>query len=230
MNKLIQVILAIIATIFKKKVVVDGKTGKEKPAEDYKPTRKIGLTFDDYKDAAKTLQCDVEAIRAFAKVESRGSGFLPDGRPVILFERHIFNRLLKAKGMSCDDTSICSSKSGGYLGGAREHDRLDKAIAVDKESALQSASWGMFQVMGFNWKVCGYASLRDFIICANRSEKDHLDMFVGFIKSNNKLLTAVRNKDWPTAARIYNGPGYKKNNYDVKLAQAYSEEITRNLV
>lgn len=230
MNKLIQAILAIIATIFKKKVVVDGKTGKEKPAEEYKPTRKIGLTLEDYQDAAKTLQCDVEAIRAFAKVESRGSGFLPDGRPVILFERHIFNRLLKAKGVSCDDTSICSSKSGGYLGGAREHDRLDKAIAVDKESALQSASWGMFQVMGFNWKVCGYASLRDFIICTNRSEKDHLDMFVGFIKSNSKLLTAVRNKDWSAAARIYNGPGYKKNNYDVKLAQAYSEEITRNLV
>lgn len=169
----------------------------------------------------------MEAIKAFAKVESRGSGFLPDGRPVILFERHIFNRLLKAKEMSCNDISICSSKSGGYLGGAREHDRLDKAIAVDKESALQSASWGMFQAMGFNWKVCGYKSLQEFINAAYRSEKDHLDMFVGFIKSNNKLLTAVRNKDWPTAARIYNGPAYKKNNYDVKLAQAYSEELEK---
>lgn len=226
MNKIIEVLLNIVSGIFNKKQTT--KTADQK--QENKTTSKIGLTQEDYIRAANTLNCDVEAIKAFAKVESRGSGFLPDGRPVILFERHIFNRLLKAKGVSCDDTSICSSKSGGYLGGAREHDRLDKAIAVDKESAIQSASWGMFQCMGFNWKLCGYKSLQEFINAAHRSEKDHLDMFVGFIKSNNKLLTAVRNKDWPTAARIYNGPAYKKNNYDVKLAQAYSEEITRNLV
>lgn len=223
MNKIIEALMKIISAIFNKNKKTDvGERKQEK-----KEPSKIGLTQDDYLRAANTLNCDIEEIRAFAKVESRGSGFLPDGRPVILFERHIFNRLLKAKGMSCDDTSICSSKSGGYLGGVREHDRLGKAIAVDKESALQSASWGMFQCMGFNWKVCGYASLQDFINAAHRSEKYHLDMFVGFIKSNNKLLTAVRNKDWPTAARIYNGPGYKKNNYDVKLAQAYSEELEK---
>lgn len=188
---------------------------------------KFGISENDYKNAAASLQCDVEAIKAFAKVESRGSGFLTDGKPVILFERHIFYRLLKEKGISCNDTSICSTRTGGYLGGTGEHDRLKRAVDVDRDSALQSASWGMFQCMGFNWKVCGYKSLQEFINAAYRSEKDHLDMFVGFIKSNNKLLTAVRNKDWPTAARIYNGPGYKKNNYDVKLAQAYSEELEK---
>ena len=223
MNKIIEALVKIISAIFNK----NKKTNVGERKQEKKESSKIGLTQEDYLRAANTLNCDVEAIRAFAKVESRGSGFLPDGRPVILFERHIFNRLLKAKEMSCNDSSICSSKSGGYIGGAREHDRLDKAIAVDKESALQSASWGMFQCMGFNWKVCGYPSLRDFINAANRSEKDHLDMFVGFIKSNNKLLTAVRNKDWSTAARIYNGPAYKKNNYDVKLAQAYSKELEK---
>lgn len=227
MNKIIEVILKIIASFLNKN---KGNNSSDDPVQKEDVIQKIGISEEDYSCAAKTLDCDKAAIKAFAKVESRGSGFLPDGRPVILFERHIFNRLLKAKEMSCNDTSICSSKSGGYLGGAREHDRLDKAIVVDKESALQSASWGMFQCMGFNWKVCGYKSLQEFINAAHRSEKDHLDMFVGFIKSNNKLLTAVRNKDWSAAARIYNGPGYKKNNYDVKLAQAYSEEINRNLV
>lgn len=197
---------------------------KNQPQENPK-RNKFGISDSDYKNAAETLQCDVEAIKAFAKVESRGSGFLTDGKPVILFERHIFYRLLKEKGISCNDTSICSTRTGGYLGGTGEHDRLKRAVDVDRDSALQSASWGMFQCMGFNWKVCGYKSLQEFINAAYRSEKDHLDMFVGFIKSNNKLLTAVRNKDWAVAARIYNGPAYKKNNYDVKLAQAYSEEL-----
>ena len=201
---------------------------KSKPIEKQKP--KFGISEEDYKRAAQTLGCSVETIKAFAKVESRGKGFNDDGTPVILFERHIFNRLLKKKGLSCDDKSICATNAGGYVGGKAEHSRLAKAVLVDRESALQSASWGAFQVMAFNWKACGYESLQSFINAAYRSESDHLDMFVGFIKSNSKLLQAIRNKDWATAARIYNGPGYKKNNYDVKLAQAYSEEITRNLV
>lgn len=232
---IINSIIAILSNAFKSGVISENKSkvgsgDVSVNAISKKEIVKIGLSESDFHRAAAALDCDIEVIKAFARVESRGSGFLPDGRPVILFERHIFNRLLKAKGVSCDDTSICSSRVGGYLGGSREHDRLNKAIAVDRESALQSASWGMFQCMGFNWKVCGYDSLQDFINAAYRSESDHLNMFVGFIKANKTLADAVRNKNWDIAARMYNGPGYKKNEYDVKLAQAYSEEITRNLV
>lgn len=224
MSKLVQTILSVIASFFKrnsiKKQEVSVKPDKNK-------IEKIGLTEENYTKAASSLGCDVEAIKAFAKVESRGSGFLSDGSPVILFERHIFHRLLKQKGISCNDTSICSTRTGGYLGGSKEHERLEKAIKIDREAALQSASWGMFQVMAFNWKLCGYTSLQDFINAAHRSEADHLDMFVGFIKANRTLLEAVRNKNWDIAARIYNGPGYKKNNYDTKLAAAYDAEIVK---
>lgn len=220
-------LLDIIKSLFAKETKENTKTQEVSDVYETTKKSKFGISENDYKNAAESLQCDVAAIKAFAKVESRGSGFLSDSNPVILFERHIFYRLLKEKGISCNDTSICSTRTGGYLGGTGEHDRLKRAVDVDRDSALQSASWGMFQCMGFNWKVCGYKSLQEFINAAYRSEKDHLDMFVGFIKSNNKLLTAVRNKDWPTAARIYNGPAYKKNNYDVKLAQAYSEELEK---
>ena len=37
--------------------------------------------------AANKLGCEVAAVRAVVDVES-GGGFLPDGRPKILFERH----------------------------------------------------------------------------------------------------------------------------------------------
>ena len=72
--------------------------------------------------------------------------------------------------------------------------------------------------------------MQDFINAAHRSESDHLNMFVGFIKANRTLLEAVRNKNWDIAARIYNGPGYQKNAYDVKLAKAYEEELSRGTV
>lgn len=229
MNKVIEALIRIISNIFNKQQNnnINNKQEAPKPIEQKKEIKKIGLTEEDYNLAAKTLNCDVEAIKAFAKVESRGSGFLTDGRPTILFERHIFNKFLKQKGIQCNDTSICSARTGGYLGGSKEHERLNKAVLIDRESALQSASWGMFQVMAFNWKLCGYTSLQDFINAAHRSEADHLNMFVGFIKANRTLLEAVRNKNWDIAARIYNGPGYKKNSYDVKLARAYDEELSR---
>ena len=226
MNKIIEAILKIATSLLNRKKADKIDSVQENGVQE-KGVQKIGISEEDYTRASKILDCDVAAIKAFAKVESRGSGFLSDGRPVILFERHIFNRLLKKKGMTCEDKSICATKAGGYLGGVKEHDRLDKAASIDRESALQSASWGMFQVVAFNWKLCGYTSLQDFVNAAYRSESDHLNMFVGFIKANRTLLDAVRNKNWDIAARIYNGPGYKKNAYDVKLAKAYEEELSR---
>lgn len=225
MNKIIEAILKIVTSLLNRN---KSNKSNDNPVQKDDAIRKIGVSEEDYIKAAKTLDCDVSAIKAFAKVESRGSGFLADGRPVILFERHIFHRLLKQKGIACNDTSICSTRTGGYLGGSKEHDRLEKAVKIDRESALQSASWGMFQVVAFNWKACGYTSLQDFINAAYRSEADHLDMFVGFIKANRTLLEAVRNKNWDIAARIYNGPGYKKNNYDTKLAAAYDEFVKKD--
>ena len=50
------------------------------------------LTIKDYQKAAKELNCEVAAIRAVAEVESLKGGFLPDGRPKILFERHVFHQ------------------------------------------------------------------------------------------------------------------------------------------
>jgi hypothetical protein len=50
----------------------------------------------------------------------------------------------------------------------------------------------------------------------------HLDAFVAFVK-NNKLDVALRNHDWETFARRYNGTGYLANQYDTKLEQAWKK-------
>lgn len=44
-----------------------------------------------------------------------------------------------------------------YYGGIREYERLEKAREIHKEAADASTSWGMFQVMGFNYVMCGTA-------------------------------------------------------------------------
>ena len=48
------------------------------------------LRESDLIAAADRLDVPLASIKAVNEVESSGRGFLADGRPVILFERHVF--------------------------------------------------------------------------------------------------------------------------------------------
>ena len=182
------------------------------------------LSEDDIKKAARKLEIEVAVVKAVRHVEAKGTGF-KDEWPVILFERHIFWRQLKKHGKNPAEhrdgnEDILSPRSGGYLGCVKEHDRLKRARSIDAAAALESASWGMFQIMGFHWKSLGYSSINQFVRRMHRSEADHMEAFVKFI-SSEKLTRFLKNKDWAGFARRYNGPAYKRNDYDTKLATAY---------
>lgn len=186
------------------------------------------LTGGDLSLAAESLGVDVASVRAVTHVESRASGFLSDGRPVILFERHVMRRRLAEIGRDVDLLQrylpeIINGVPGGYKGGSAEHDRLYLAQQIDFGSAVESASWGLFQIMGFHWRVLGYESAKAFARAMSQSEGQQLDAFVRFIKADAGLHRALRSKNWADFAARYNGPAYSKNQYDVKLAEAYKE-------
>jgi len=174
----------------------------------------------DYEKAAKDLGCTVAAVRAVAQVESAGDGFLRDGRPKILFERHIFHARTGGK-FSAAHSNVSWPKRGGYLGGAREYDRLKEAIALDRKAALESASWGKFQVMGFNFATCSQPDVEAFVKAMVSGEPGQLAGFVAFIKKN-KLDDELVRRDWAGFARGYNGSAYAENKYDHKMADAYA--------
>jgi hypothetical protein len=171
-------------------------------------------------EAARKLDCEVSSVRAVIDVESRG-GFLPDGRPKILFERHYFSRLTGGR-FDSSNPGISHGQWGGYgAGGAHQYDRLAEAIACDRNAALRSASWGMFQIMGDNFKVAGFADVEAFVQAMVSGEAAHLDAFVAFVKKNG-LADELARHDWAGFARGYNGPAYRTNRYDEKLAAAYT--------
>lgn len=185
------------------------------------------LTEDDFVCMAMLLDCEVATIKAVQEVESAGCGFVERNLPTILFEGHIFWNELKKKGIDPEqyargneDILYCKWTKGHYKGGISEYDRLNRAIDIDKDCALQSASWGMFQVMGFNYACCGEHCVSEFVDKMCISEYWHLIMFGRFIRSN-KLVKYLQDKDWANFARRYNGPAYEQNKYDRKLAQAY---------
>ncbi len=185
------------------------------------------LTFNQINNFAKELNIDPAAMRAVIEVESSGGGFLPDGRPKILFEGHIFWSLIEAKGLR--PRKLCKGNEDilyprwtkkHYKGGAAEHDRLERAKRIHENAALSSASWGMFQIMGFNYYVTDYRNVSDFVAAQYESELEHLKAFIGFVKTN-RLLEHLRTRNWAKFAAGYNGKSYRKNKYDERLETAY---------
>ena len=183
------------------------------------------LTEPDYKRASLQLGIEEALIKAVVKVETAGHGFLPDGRPKILFERHWFYHFTAGQYVSLRP-DICNADSGGYIGGAREWDRLTAAMHFNKTAALKSASWGLGQIMGFNSGSSGYGDVEVFVSAMQVSEGKQLLAMMNFIKNERGIYNALMGKDWANFARLYNGPRYKANNYDVNLANAYRSFVS----
>jgi hypothetical protein len=177
------------------------------------------LSAQGFAEATDLLGVDAAAIWAILSVETGGCGFLPDRRPLILFERHIFHR--RTSGIhDAGHPSISATTPGGYLGGAREYDRLAEAIALDRSAALESTSWGIAQIMGFNAGLAGFVSAEEMVAAMLDREDVHLRAMARFLQAG-KLDRVLARHDWRSFARGYNGPDFSRNRYDARLSAAY---------
>ena len=189
------------------------------------------LIDEDFTQVAELLGCEPAALKAVQQVETGGrGGFFSPGRPAILFEGHIFWTQLKNRGSNPEDyvkgnENILYPKweKGHYKGGIGEYDRLEQARKINREAADASASWGMFQIMGFNYAACGEESIESFVRSMCESEFKQLLLTANFIKKNSQMLQALQARDWAVFAKCYNGPAYAQNRYDVKLEAAYQK-------
>ena len=153
----------------------------------------------------------------------------PDRRPQILYERHIFHRLTRGQ---YDDRNISDPLPGGYgARGAHQYDRLAIAVGKDRTAALESASWGIGQVMGMNYALAGFQSVDDMVTAMSESEDKQLAAMSAFLVST-KLNGSLQAHDWTSFARGYNGPSYAINRYNVRLNgefQKYSAGVLPDL-
>lgn len=93
----------------------------------------------DYIAAANRLGVPELTIRVLGAVESNGAGFLDNGKPKILFERHrMYHYLAKKHGEETaqrhakQSPSIVNKIVGGYQGGSAEYVRLELAKQIDE--------------------------------------------------------------------------------------------------
>jgi hypothetical protein len=216
------------------------------PAESQVP--QIGLTNEAFASAAARLGCTVAQIRAVDEVES-GGGWFKDVRadvlaidgpggfvdgpnlPKILFEAHIFDRQTGGRFRSSHpNLSSARWNRSLYVGGQGEWIRLHRAMLLDSRAALMSASVGRYQIMGFNHKLAGFATVEAFWDAMKANEQAHLDAFVSFI-INSGLGDELRrisnvHADCIPFAKGYNGSGYAANEYHVKIARAHKKWST----
>ena len=188
------------------------------------------LTEEDFILMAQLLGCETAALKAVQEVETGGrGGFFAPGKPAILFEGHIFWKQLTKKGVNPEkyvqgnkDILYPKWEKERYKGGMEEYERLEKARRIDREAADASASWGMFQIMGFNYKACDEKSVESFVTAMCESERKQLILSGRFIRKGG-MLPALIAKNWREFAHKYNGAGYAQNSYDIKLMNAYNK-------
>lgn len=181
------------------------------------------LSEKDVADAANALGVNSAKIWTVWDVEASANPFI-EGRPTILFEPHIFSKLTKHKyDASNPDISSLKWNKKLYPGSQKgRYDQLLKATGIDPDAGLSAASYGGFQILGANYKVCGFSNPFDFVYAQSRTERDQLLAFVAFVKGNG-LDLALRQGDWAAFAKGYNGTAYRENKYDQRLAAAYAK-------
>ena len=179
------------------------------------------LSKQGFRAVVNDLGIGVPELLAVLAVESKSCGYLPDRRPIILFERHIFHKRTGGR-FSAQNPDISNPEAGGYAGLAKEYPRLEKAARLDRTAALMSASWGAGQIMGFNHKAAGFDEVESMVDAMQLSEDAQLASVAAFLHANN-LVRFLKARDWASFARAYNGPAFAKNKYDVRLAGAFQQ-------
>lgn len=191
----------------------------------------VSLTKDIYIKCAYQIGCEVAVFKAVKYVETgNNKAFLSNGMPSILFEGHVFWKELQKRNISPtkyikgnENILYKTWTKKYYIGGINEYNRLNKARKINIDAANASTSWGMFQIMGNNYKQCGCSSINDFVNKMSKSENDQIQLSANFIANSSILRNALKNKQWDIFAKNYNGPSYKANNYDIKLLNIYNK-------
>lgn len=182
------------------------------------------ISSTDIEFAARSIGVADRNLRAVIAVESGGRSFGPEGRPVILFEPHVFHRRTAGR-WSPSSFSYARWRERPYPAAQQARwEQMADAAARNEAAALESASWGLFQIMGFHWRALGYASAESFALAMAKGEAAQLSALVTFIKVNglsDELRLVSTNPETCRAfARGYNGAGYAQNGYHLKLARA----------
>lgn len=180
------------------------------------------LTSDQKQQFADAYRIPRAMLEAFVEVESNGHGFHPQtGKIIIQFEPNWFR---KYKGVWVPN---------GVEAQAREWLAFNKAFRISPEAAMLSTSIGLMQVMGFNYRLCGFLTIHQMWDTCKVNEAEQLRAGLNFIKSKKPLYALLQKsnpskEDFHKMAFFYNGSKYQelakklgREPYNITLEKAH---------
>lgn len=172
---------------------------------------------------AHRIDVSEDHLRAFLEVEARSRGYDRQGRPIMLFEPHVFYRNLpQSQRAEAIRAGLAYPRWDTKPYPRDSYPRLIQAIAINEDAALKACSIGLSQVLVENHSSVGYRTPQDMWQAFMDDEEEHVEAMVRFILANN-IADDLKAELWETVARTYNGPGYKKNRYHTKMAEAFAK-------
>ena len=173
------------------------------------------------KTKASGLGISTAAAAAVLKCESNGQAF-SGGKMIIRFENHIFYDQWGKNAPQTYSTYFSGSSSWknhkfrrsandpweAFHGNqTKEWEVLELARSLNDTAALKSISMGAAQIMGFNHATLGYDTVQDMFESMCTSLPKQIDGMFAFIEKNSTCMRGLRNNDYVTFARGYNGSG-----------------------
>ena len=142
-----------------------------------------------------------DVLAAFAVVESRGND------AAVRFECHRWNDRAADRGLP---TVPCTLGPGGWSVTRAQTDRAAafRAISIDPRLAVESSSWGRYQVMGYTvLSVTGWtpAQFLEYFEADPAAVSD--EIVIGWFGQNPGAVRAAKRRDLLLLATLYNGPG-----------------------
>lgn len=167
-----------------------------------------------YQELGKKIDIHPAAIRALAAVESDEKPFTKNGNPIVRLEVEHWK-----KHRIATRSALFFDKAVNSLDLDERWQQFEAMRTCQEVPAILCHSFGLFQIMGFNYKGCLCATPEVFL-----SEMKTLDgqflLLQRLIMQTPALLAALHRRDAEKVALHYNGKLYARNKYDVRWAAA----------
>jgi hypothetical protein len=178
------------------------------------------VTTPQIKAIAIKYGIDFSSLMAIMATETPMNGFdAATGKLLIQFEPVWFKR--RAPFMPSGKWSVnkVDVQSKEWLA-------FNDAFLLNPTAAMEATSIGLPQILGVNYKECGYKSVHEMWDDFKLGEANQVEALCRFILNNKRLYTAVKAEDWHTVAEIYNGKEYQalaaqlgREPYNITLAK-----------
>ena len=165
---------------------------------------------------ADGLGIDPDLMRAFEIVESGGRA------NAVRFEPHIARRKMGERAAEIPYTPKSRSQRWSVVRTETSRGAFDRALAMNEDQAwrqamIESASWGLFQVLGSHLiEMFGDDSVAAFDAAPRIIS---FALVAAWFRSNPQALRAAKAEDLRKLCRLFNGPG-QVDAYAGKLSSA----------